>query len=151
MSASLPATRLGWTDMQLTRSASGPGLSAGVAAHKPGATRTTPSLSPPSATPSSPGSTGSTLPSTTGLGIPRRWCRPACPRRTGRSSSPGQAWSGTQPTAPLHHGGSALAPQVRHEGHDLVAGAFVEVAGGLVREENSRFLDQSARDRLSPS
>jgi hypothetical protein len=46
-----------------------------------------------------------------------------------------------------HEGEAALAPQLFQEDHDLVAGAFVEVPGGLVREENSRFLDQGARDR----
>jgi hypothetical protein len=42
---------------------------------------------------------------------------------------------------------AALAPQVFQEHHDLVAGAFVEIAGGLVREQNSRSFDQGPGDR----
>jgi hypothetical protein len=45
-----------------------------------------------------------------------------------------------------HKGESALVPRLFQEGHDLVAGAFVEVPGGLIGEENSRFLDQGPRD-----
>ena len=41
---------------------------------------------------------------------------------------------------------ATLAPQLFQERHNLVARTFVEVAGGLVREEHSWSLDQGPRD-----
>jgi hypothetical protein len=40
-----------------------------------------------------------------------------------------------------------LAPHVFQQHHDLVAGVFIQVAGGLVGEEDSWSLDEGARDR----
>jgi len=42
---------------------------------------------------------------------------------------------------------ATLAPQLFQQRHDLVARAFVEVAGGLIREEHPWFLDQGPGDR----
>jgi hypothetical protein len=41
---------------------------------------------------------------------------------------------------------ATLAPQLFQERHDLVARAFVEVAGWLVRQEHPWSLDQGPRD-----
>ena len=46
-----------------------------------------------------------------------------------------------------HQREASLTPQVFQQHQDLVAGALVEVAGGLVREQNLRPLDQGPRDR----
>src|SRR4029077_16660399 len=60
-----------------------------------------------------PRSTGPPPPPSTGSGPPGRWWRrrwPACPRRTGPTSSPRAAWSGIRPTGPRRPGGSARRP-----------------------------------------
>ena len=45
--------------------------------------------------------------------------------------------------------GFAFGVEILEDGHDLLAGARIEVAGRLIAQDNYRIVDQRARDRYA--